>query len=332
MNQSDIQSRLYRAILIAGAILSVACIIGNCISDFPPRSNIKWMVLFIMAVVAFFVSRYKKYAEPMMFGVFLFLVCIFLPFAFVDSGGSNNNATGYTFLLLIAITYLFKGWKRYFLVAALIAAFMAMHALEYFRPELIAVYTGWNQFIDRMIQIPLILTASFFIILQFAREYERINAKLLLYANLDELTGLYNRRVFDRAMEEAVNNSRELAYLVLIDLDNFKKINDKYGHHMGDEVLKELSTLLRQSFDQKRHVVSRWGGDEFAIIYYGEKGELAKKLEEIQRAFKDYVSVYEETTGISTSTALCSDFDKVSQALAAADGQLYKEKRKKCIR
>ncbi len=329
MNQSNIQLLLYRAILLVGASLSIISIIGNYISSFPFFINLKWIVLFFITVIAYIFSNNKKYTFHIMFGVFLFLVCIFLPFAFVDSGGSNNNAMGYTFLLLIATTYLFNGWRRLFLVVMLILVFMAMHALEYYRPEMIAVFSDRTQFIDRMIQIPLLLLASFLIILRFAKEYERVNQRLDVFANFDELTGLYNRRVFNRAMEEAERNSNEQIQLALLDLDNFKKVNDKHGHYVGDEVLKELSVLLKNTFGFGKNIISRWGGDEFAIIYYGRKIDLTQNLEAIKKSFRDYVSAYEKTAGISTSIVSFSDYDKVSQTLIAADHQLYKEKFKK---
>jgi diguanylate cyclase (GGDEF)-like protein len=329
MKQSDIQLRLYRVILLLGASLSLFCIIGNHISAFPMWSNLKWIVLFFIAIVALIFSNNKRYRIHMMFGIFLFVICIFLPFAFADSGGSNNNAIGYTFLLLIVTTYLFNGWRRLFLVSTLIVVFMAMHALEYYCPGMISVYTRWNQFVDRMIQIPLLLLASFLIILRFVNEYEKVNQRLDALAKFDELTGLYNRRMFNQAIEEAVGGSNESIHLAILDLDNFKKVNDKFGHYVGDEVLKELSALLQETFELDKHIVSRWGGDEFAIIYYGGKDELIQKLENIREAFRSYTAAYEEVTGISTSVVSFSDYDKVSDALIDADHQLYKEKSKK---
>ena len=329
MNHSEIKYRLYRAILILGAVFALISIVGNWFSSFPFRTDIKWIALLLITVVALLFSNNKKYSHHIMFGVFVFLVFIFLPFAFADSGGSNNNATGYTFLLLISITYLFDGKRRVILIAALILAFMGMHALEYFRPDLIAVYPSWNQYLDRMIQIPLLLFASFFIILQFSKEYEAVNRKLQQYASLDELTGLYNRRMFNQAMEAAVKEPLEPIYLALLDLDNFKNENDTYGHGQGDLVLKELALLMREAFGSERHIVSRWGGDEFAVIYYGAKKDLIRKLDEIESGFLRYVSSYEEPTGISRSIVSFCDYDSVAQTLNAADEQLYSEKQNK---
>jgi diguanylate cyclase (GGDEF)-like protein len=287
------------------------------------------MALLIITVTAYIFTKKEKYTVHVMFGVYIFLVCFFLPFAFADSGGSKNNAIGYTFLLLIVITYLFIGWRRIFLIAALIIAFMIMHAIEYFCPELITNYSEWNQFLDRMIQIPLLLAVSFFIVVTFAKEYEKLNYKLEKYASFDELTGLYNRRMFNKAMADAVTSGNTQIYLVLFDVDNFKKLNDNYGHNVGDEALVKLSNLLKEKMDLNKHIVSRWGGDEFAIIYYGDELELRSILEEIDKSFKDFVSAYEKSTGISMSLVSFGDYNDVSDIIIAADRQLYNEKMKK---
>jgi diguanylate cyclase (GGDEF)-like protein len=329
MDKPNIKQRLYKGILLVGACLSIICIIGNFISKFPILLSLKWIALFIITVTAYLLSGSKKYTVHIMFGVFLFLVCIFLPFAFFDSGGSNNNAIGYIFLLLISITYLFTGWRRLFLVIALIIVFAVLHFIEYYYPELISAYSDWNQFLDRMIQIPLLLFTSFLILVRFAKEYENVNIKLETYANYDELTGLFNRRMFNKAMDEAIKTKNTPVYLVLFDLDNFKKLNDRYGHYIGDKALIKLSVLLKESIDFNKNIISRWGGDEFAIIYYGDKRELLNKLEDIKSSFNDYVSLYEKSVGISVSIISFSGFDNASKILIAADEQLYNEKLKK---
>jgi diguanylate cyclase (GGDEF)-like protein len=259
--------------------------------------------------------------------VFVFLICIFLPFAFIDSGGSSNNAMGYTFLLLIVTTYLFGGWQRISLIAALIAMFAAMHALEHFRPDVIRSYSAQSQFLDRLIQIPLLLLASFVIIRRFANEYERVNRKLNILAKYDELTGLKNRREFDKAVDDAFRGGTGPTQLAFLDLNNFKKLNDRCGHSAGDQALKELAALLQKAFDPARHVVSRWGGDEFAVVYYGEKCEIAEKMAWIEAEFDAYVRAFEETAGISTSIVSFCDYQSIDQMFVDADRRLYAQKK-----
>lgn len=329
MNQSDIQLRLYRTILTVAAGLSVMSIVGNSISGFPSLANLKWAVLFAITVVAVILSYKKKFASHAMFVVFMLLTCVFLPFGFLDSGGSSNNATAYVFLLLIALTYLFNGWTRYFLFGMVTSVLMIMHTVEYYHPEMVAVYPRRTLFIDQMLQIPLIFAAGFLILLKFAKDYERINKKLTQYANIDELTGLYNRRMLNRAMEEAVQKMNEPIYLALLDLDNYKKINDTYGHSFGDQVLQKLAFTLQDTFGQEKHIVCRWGGDEFAIIFYGEQNTLINRLNKAKKVFTDYISAYESSGGISTSIISFSDYDTASKALIEADRMLYTEKQMK---
>lgn len=85
----------------------------------------------------------------------------------------------------------------------------------------------------------------------------------------DALTQLYNRASFDDRLTRTASLRRlydNPACLLMIDLDNFKWVNDKYGHHAGDTVLKALSILMSDVFGRKTDFVARFGGDEFAVI------------------------------------------------------------------
>jgi diguanylate cyclase (GGDEF)-like protein len=89
---------------------------------------------------------------------------------------------------------------------------------------------------------------------------------------IDGLTGLTNRATFDHVIGECINNQISF-YLVLIDIDHFKKINDTYGHVVGDEVIKLLANHLR-SISNDRDLCFRYGGEEFGLLIQGrELGE-----------------------------------------------------------
>ncbi|MCX7944068.1 MAG: sensor domain-containing diguanylate cyclase [Deltaproteobacteria bacterium] len=90
-------------------------------------------------------------------------------------------------------------------------------------------------------------------------------------ATTDGLTGLYNHRVFQEKLDEVIaraNRNQNCFSLALTDIDYFKKINDTYGHPIGDKVLKGLSTLLKK-MARETDIVARYGGEEFAIIMEG---------------------------------------------------------------
>jgi len=113
------------------------------------------------------------------------------------------------------------------------------------------------------------------------------NAKLAFESNRDPLTGLYNRRFFQKRMQEEDRRARDLGpqaadiqALYLLDIDHFKRINDRLGHPAGDAVLVEVARRLREAVGEQ--CVVRWGGEEFLIHAHletpDEAGEIARRL------------------------------------------------------
>ena len=99
-------------------------------------------------------------------------------------------------------------------------------------------------------------------------EIVNTNQKLMTLANTDPLTELLNRRVMMSYIEkekEKVDLGSRTFSLIMLDVDNFKQINDEYGHDGGDFVLQKLSELIRMSV-RSHDLISRWGGDEFLIL------------------------------------------------------------------
>ena len=112
------------------------------------------------------------------------------------------------------------------------------------------------------------------------------NARLYHLATVDGLTGLYVRRFFDRRYAEEVSRARRSAkYLcvLIVDVDDFKIVNDTYGHPMGDEVLKALARTIREN-TRLSDVPCRFGGDEFVVLLpetgLAEGTGLARRLKE----------------------------------------------------
>lgn len=85
-------------------------------------------------------------------------------------------------------------------------------------------------------------------------------------ANTDALTGLSNRWAFDKALNELINNApTKNACLAILDIDHFKRVNDSFGHLVGDKVIKHVASLLK-NHSAEHHHVARYGGEEMAII------------------------------------------------------------------
>ena len=158
--QTDVRSmslerRLYVTILLAAIGLSAVSIVGNVLSGFPAQLSVKWAVLIVAAGTAYLTDIRKTPGWNSVGPFYLFLILVFLPFAFIESGGSANNAFGYTFLLLVTITYLFRGTPRTLLVLLITTVYVALIVVEHRFPEVVHVHAQQSQFVDRLVQVPL---------------------------------------------------------------------------------------------------------------------------------------------------------------------------------
>ena len=100
------------------------------------------------------------------------------------------------------------------------------------------------------------------------KELETTNARLKETSFKDEVTGLYNRRFFSLRLEEELSRYRRFNHpvsVVLLDLDGFKSVNDSLGHAVGDDTLRDVAQILMKH-SRGINVVSRYGGDEFAVL------------------------------------------------------------------
>jgi diguanylate cyclase (GGDEF)-like protein/PAS domain S-box-containing protein len=109
-------------------------------------------------------------------------------------------------------------------------------------------------------------------------DLEAAHARLLQESALDYLTGLSNRRVFSEHSEAAAHEfaASGLPYgLILMDLDDFKHINDDFGHDVGDEVLRALGRILKEQLRNCKDIAARLGGEEFAVLCFGDLDQAA---------------------------------------------------------
>jgi diguanylate cyclase (GGDEF)-like protein len=154
-------------------------------------------------------------------------------------------------------------------------------------------------------------------------------------ADRDALTGLYNRRAFDSALEElaAAPRRRPLA-LLMIDLDHFKRVNDTHGHQVGDEVLRQVAGVIREQVRTGTDVAARYGGEELAVIAPDTDAPGAVELaERIRRSVADLQivaggAVVSVTVSAGVAVLDPSDDDaRPGRALIEqADARLYEAK------
>lgn len=172
--------------------------------------------------------------------------------------------------------------------------------------------------------------------MQFALEIK----KVLLYETVerlsitDSLTGVYIRRYFFERLEEEMERSRtyNLTFsFLMIDIDDFKKCNDTYGHLVGDVVLKDAARLMKENV-REIDLVARYGGEEFAIVLpeTGTEGAI-QAAERIRKTIETHLfKAYDEKLNVTISAGVAvypNDAETVAELVEKADEALYRAKR-----
>ncbi len=148
----------------------------------------------------------------------------------------------------------------------------------------------------------------------------------------DPLTGLYNRRHFFEASKDLharLRRGEAPMTLAMLDIDHFKKVNDTYGHAVGDEVLKHVAHGLTNRF-RGNDIVARLGGEEFCVIANGLEGPQAMNVfNDLRNSIeRSKAKAGKATVGVTISIGICDKpHESVDAMLAAADAALYKAKR-----
>ncbi|MCR4734105.1 MAG: GGDEF domain-containing protein [Treponema sp.] len=176
------------------------------------------------------------------------------------------------------------------------------------------------------------LITLFYISNLYFFEMYAANEKLTYFSNHDLLTGLYNRRYFEHKVEKikAKNESEGGYAIAMFDIDDFKKVNDTYGHQAGDLVLRIVSAIIDNP-GKKEYLAVRWGGEEF-ILYMPKTDEatayeqllsICKKIEATEIDYDGKRIAVTATIGMAMGT----NINEYESVISQADDRLYYGKR-----
>lgn len=167
------------------------------------------------------------------------------------------------------------------------------------------------------------------------RELEETNHRLEEQSTMDFLTGIKNRKHFDkRYMAEFRRSRREQTPLsvMMLDIDHFKSVNDNYGHLVGDEVIRQVAHQIQAVIKRPSDVLTRYGGEEFAVILPNtpKEGAISVAEEVVQAVRKTSIITGEEplsvTISAGVSCAVVQPTTEPDKLVAAADQALYQSK------
>jgi len=170
------------------------------------------------------------------------------------------------------------------------------------------------------------------------REFYRKQSQILsenlteaqFQAHTDALTGIHNRTYFDyisKVMFSSAVNLQQPLSILMIDIDYFKKVNDDFGHLVGDTVLKIVATLMKDNL-RKEDILARYGGEEFTVLLPNTVEAMALVVAEKMRCEIESYNWGEVVTGLAVtiSIGVCQDDESLNTSINIADKRLYEAK------
>lgn len=157
-----------------------------------------------------------------------------------------------------------------------------------------------------------------------ANQLRNQNVALDNMASIDPLTGLYNRRSMQDFFDHAIRTEEKFS-LIMCDIDNFKKVNDTYGHDFGDVVLKEIAQIIGQQVSENGHVC-RWGGEEILILCHVPLERSCQIAESIRSHIESHIFSCHGTSihcSITLGIAAHRHGNTIEDTITHADRRLY---------
>lgn len=166
----------------------------------------------------------------------------------------------------------------------------------------------------------------------FAQQIQKASQTISQLLTTDPLTKIYNRTHFYRRLREEVHRAQRYnrpLSLIILDLDNFKRVNDELGHQAGDQLLKDVASGLNETL-RTSDILARWGGEEFAIILPETKAKMAVEVAERLRMIIESLSLddHEQRVGCTASLgiAVLRAREEEENLIRRADQMLYRAK------
>ncbi|MFT2112253.1 GGDEF domain-containing protein [Marinomonas sp. 2405UD68-3] len=258
----------------------------------------------------------------------LFILMLFLVF----SGGVNQ--TGFVWIYCIPPVAMFlHGLKRGMIEIVL---FLCVLLLIFLFPSELGATYNWSQELKKRIVYSFLVLGFLSAVYEYSRMksismLRNLSEELQVASKTDPLTTLLNRRGMLEVINKESSNDKQVFdnALIICDVDFFKKVNDKYGHNIGDAVLIELSNIFKENWGKDAHI-SRWGGEEFLIfipstlfdIIHPEVERFRKRIEKVR--FGDLDNPFHVT--LSFGIARFNYQESIDNAINRADKHLYKAK------
>ena len=280
------------------------------------------------AIYVIFLTFFKN--ENLRISFAYFEIIFFSAMTELISGGHFGTLTfviGMVAVIFFMLPYSNRKKHIYQLIGAALAVAISLISVFNYSlyPELMDLVLHHSSFV-KVLNLIITLFSLFYLTNLYLVELRTTREKLDYNSNHDVLTGLYNRRFFEGIMKRS-KEEKETSYSVaMLDVDDFKKINDTYGHETGDRVLAAVSKCIEASLPENA-VAVRWGGEEFVIYLPQVDNDRAMEILDVFRTKLSEQVIYHRGTRVSITATigLCTgeSIADYEEYIRQADEKLY---------
>jgi len=288
---------------------------------------------FAISFIFYFVFYLTRVKKLFSMGHFIAVLTLFMLFIYHKYDGGLGCGTGfYIVITAIGIVSMFTGRAVLVYLSALSVVSLFFVFAEVFYPGYVLPVTNKTCFVNNVLAFLLTAIGGGLIVYVFASTYEEYAVAKEKLSFTDHLTGLMNRRAFFFELKNKIPLflRRKIPFcFVMFDCDDFKKINDTYGHNCGDVVLKKLTEKV-SSLLKTGDMLCRWGGEEFLIFLpYSDKKQGKKVAERLRKSVEEMIIPFKDKKINITVTLGVREFNNnvsIDKNIEFADMAMYKGK------
>lgn len=334
------RDRLYFLFGTAGLISAGAAFGAAIASGLPWIAAMASLTSFFIMLVLMAVSFFMKEIAVNRIICSIFLNFFMFPVLFWVTGGVNCGMIFYFILGLSVAALILEGtWRIIVVTLALLFDVTNLHfGFKY--PEMAYFLSYEERWMDTISSFVIVAVFIIAVILIMSMEYQKEHDKVVENADwwnqqaiTDSLTKLYNQRFLAEALEKVISGYVDHPghnSIIMLDIDNFKKINDTYGHLCGNQVLCRFASILKEKAGD-RYIAARYGGEEFILLLPGCGREAAQQFAEMIRLDVYHDTILSELTqnqfSVSGGVVQYEAGMPADEWIHQADEKLYKAKK-----
>lgn len=327
---------------IAGILANTFGIVSTFSIELPFLCKLISVISEVLMLVLTFIAFYYHKTSVISVIMTVLIGNVVFPVMFVTEGGLNGGIAFYFMLPSICIAFSIRRPLNILIVFLSLVEYSILIYISYNYPSFIIPIPKDAILSDVISGCICVFLFLFIFTTQYAiqckRDRQRIDKLSQMYchqANTDELTELFNRRYFKELFLKHLSDNEEnnlddsRIFLAMFDIDNFKKINDTYGHPFGDKVLKQFAEILFEE-SSNGSISCRYGGEEFLIMIKGLSFNYAyAKVESILNKTRTRISCGTEKKPVTVSAGFvfCEKNSDYAEILKSVDEKLYEAKK-----